>query len=80
MAGVFKVGDVVEASSSKTSVKILELLGSGGQGEVYRVKHQSSELALKWYFDHTATQSQKSGIEKLIEDGAPGTQFCGLLS
>jgi serine/threonine protein kinase len=75
MAGVFKVGDEVEASSSKTPVKILELLGSGGQGEVYRVKHQSSELALKWYFDHTATQSQKSGIEKLIEDGAPGTQF-----
>ena len=75
MAGFFKVGDEVEASSSGSAVKILELLGSGGQGEVYRVKHNASELALKWYFDHTATESQKSGIEKLIEDGAPGTQF-----
>jgi len=75
MVGVFKVGDEVEAANSRSSVKILELLGSGGQGEVYRVKLHSSELALKWYFDHTATESQKSGIEKLIEDGAPGTQF-----
>lgn len=75
MAGLFKVGDEVEACSSKTSVRILELLGSGGQGEVYKVQHDSTELALKWYFDHTATQSQKSGIEKLIEDGAPGPQF-----
>jgi serine/threonine protein kinase len=75
MAGVFKVGDEVEAVNSRSEVKILELLGSGGQGEVYRVRHHSSELALKWYFDHTATESQKSGIEKLIEDGAPGTQF-----
>lgn len=75
MAGIFKVGDEVEAVNSSSVAKILELLGSGGQGEVYRVKHHSSELALKWYFDHTATESQKSGIEKLIEDGAPGTQF-----
>jgi serine/threonine protein kinase len=75
MAGFFKVGDEVQASSSGAAVKILELLGSGGQGEVYRVKYHSSELALKWYFDHTATESQRSGIEKLIEDGAPGKQF-----
>lgn len=75
MTGVFKVGDEVQASSSRSAVRILELLGSGGQGEVYRVQHNSSELALKWYFDHTATESQKAGIEKLIEDGAPGTQF-----
>jgi serine/threonine protein kinase len=75
MAGVFRIGDEVEASSSRSAVKILQLLGSGGQGEVYRVKHQSSELALKWYFDHTATDMQKSGIEKLIEDGPPGAQF-----
>lgn len=75
MAGFFKVGDEIEAVQSRSAVKILELLGSGGQGEVYRVKQNSSELALKWYFDHTATECQKSGIEKLIEDGAPGTQF-----
>jgi eukaryotic-like serine/threonine-protein kinase len=75
MAGVFEVGEEVEAFSSKSAVTILQLLGSGGQGEVYRVKHQASEVALKWFFDHTATEGQKSGIEKLIEDGAPGTQF-----
>jgi len=75
MPGIFKAGDEVEATSSKSPVKILQMLGSGGQGEVYKISYHSSELALKWYFDHTATASQKSGIEKLIEDGAPGRQF-----
>jgi serine/threonine protein kinase len=75
MPGVFKAGDEVETVGSKSSAKILHLIGSGGQGEVYKVSFQSTELALKWYFEHTATASQKSGIGKLIEDGAPGPQF-----
>jgi DNA-binding helix-hairpin-helix protein with protein kinase domain len=75
MAGIFKVGDEVEAINSGSKVKIMELLGSSGRSEVYRVMHDSSELALKWYSDHMATESQKSGIENLIENGAPGPQF-----
>lgn len=75
MEGAFKAGDEITSSSSGSSFRVLGMLGSGGQGEVYKVQHQSKELAFKWYFDHTATNAQRSGIEKLIEDGAPGLQF-----
>ncbi|MEY4568137.1 MAG: hypothetical protein RLY14_3107 [Planctomycetota bacterium] len=75
MAGMFKPGDKLVAQRSRRIVTINEFLGSGGQGEVYRVDCDSSELALKWYFDHTATDDQRKGIEKLTEDGPPGQHF-----
>ena len=75
MVGAFKAGDEIPSITSNSRIRVLEMLGSGGQGEVYKIRHQSEELALKWYFDHTATDTQRSGIEKLIEDGAPGPQF-----
>jgi serine/threonine protein kinase len=75
MAGIFKKGDLLLSGTTKSNVRILEFLGSGGQGEVYRVDTGGSELALKWYFEHTATDDQRNGISKLIEDGPPGQYF-----
>lgn len=31
------------------SVRVIDMLGAGGQGEVYRVETASGERALKWY-------------------------------
>lgn len=32
------------------SVRVIDMLGAGGQGEVYRVETASGERALKWYY------------------------------
>ena len=57
--------------------EILEFLGSGTQGEVYRVRAQTSnnECALKWYFPQNATKHQKKLLKKLIAAGAPDPSF-----
>ncbi len=45
----FKKGRKIEMQLSGYS-KILEKLGEGGQGVVYRVEYNKKEYALKWYF------------------------------
>lgn len=71
----FNKGDELTAVSSDGTVTVQELLGSGGQGEVYKVTYSGEDYALKWYFPHTATESQRKSIERLIEDGAPSQSF-----
>ena len=51
------------------------LLGAGGQGEVYRASVQGSAMALKWYYPHTATESQRAMLRVLINSGAPDARF-----
>ena len=75
MEGVFKRGDKVSSVTTGRSVEIQNFLGSGGQGEVYKVLVDGQFHALKWYFDHTATTGQKDGIQKLIDSGPPGESF-----
>lgn len=51
------------------------LLGSGGQGEVYRVTWQGKPHALKWYYPHTATAQQLARLRDLTRGGAPDPRF-----
>ncbi|WP_171903770.1 protein kinase domain-containing protein [Cellulosilyticum sp. I15G10I2] len=55
--------------------KVIRLLGSGGQGEVYEVSANGERYALKWYHAHMATKNQKAIIEKLVENGRPDERF-----
>jgi len=55
--------------------EILDFLGSGGQGEVYLVKSENKQYALKWYFFKQASQEQKIALEKLVEIGSPNNCF-----
>ncbi|MCL1987879.1 MAG: serine/threonine protein kinase [Firmicutes bacterium] len=52
-----------------------ELLGKGGQGEVYKVNIGGQHLALKWYNERTRTQALKTSLEELIEMGSPSDKF-----
>jgi len=52
-----------------------DLLGAGGQGEVYRCQLSGIDLALKWYYPHTATAEQRSALQALISSGAPDIRF-----
>ena len=36
-----------------------EMLGSGGQGEVYRISSNNGDFALKWYYKSSASEEQK---------------------
>jgi eukaryotic-like serine/threonine-protein kinase len=75
MSGIFAPGDQVSTASSGVLCQVQGLLGAGGQGEVYRVSVQGSEMALKWYYPHTATDSQHSTLQALIDSGAPDARF-----
>lgn len=57
-------------------VKVLDYIGDGGQGEVYRVDYNGDkEFALKWYFPHNATQEQMEILKVLVKIGPPDYRF-----
>lgn len=51
------------------------LLGSGGQGEVWRAVHEGKDVAVKLYHAHTSTKAQREGIERLVAKGPPAPYF-----
>jgi DNA-binding helix-hairpin-helix protein with protein kinase domain len=75
MSGILAPGDEVRTAFSALPCRIESLIGAGGQGEVYRAKVDGISLALKWYYDHTATADQLSTLRALINAGAPDPRF-----
>jgi len=55
--------------------QIMEHLGGGSQGEVYKIKYQDNIMALKWYNDQSAKEQQKKNLEYLIKIGPPSNKF-----
>ncbi|MFJ2815949.1 protein kinase [Streptomyces sp. NPDC091279] len=47
-------------------IKVAEMFGSGGQGEVYRVHTRKGDRALKWYYPQLADARQRQILEGLI--------------
>lgn len=74
MNGTLQQGTTL-TSDSGVSYTVKKLLGSGGQGEVYEVTGNGKSHALKWYYPHTATASQKAVLENLVLKGAPDSVF-----
>ncbi len=46
-------------------------LGSGGQGEVYRVWMEGEEKAVVWYFEESGTPQQAKLLRRLVDMGPP---------
>jgi len=68
-----KIGEKIKLQSGG-NITVLGELGQGGQGYVYKVKHDSGkEYALKWYKFPTDWMYQNIG--KLIAKGAPSADF-----
>jgi DNA-binding helix-hairpin-helix protein with protein kinase domain len=65
----------VQTISAKLPCHVEALLGSGGQGDVFRARLGSSALALKWYHPHAATPQQRAALEILIKKGPPSDQY-----
>lgn len=74
MDGLLKAGTILTSESGNKYV-VNQLLGAGGQGEVYDVENGGKHFALKWYYKHTATTSQKEILENLIAKGSPDGSF-----
>jgi serine/threonine protein kinase len=71
----FRPGQTVWLEISGERCEIVDLIGSGGQGQVYHTSINGEDCALKWYFSHSATDHQRTAIERLIHKGPPNNRF-----
>ncbi len=65
----------VVKSGTGQPCKVIKFLGSGGQGEVYKVDWGGSEFALKWYYQQNATPEQREMLQRLVSEGKPNDKF-----
>ena len=75
MSLTFHPGQTVWLEIAGERCEIKDLLGYGGQGQVYRVGLNGEEYALKWYYPHLATAEQRAAIERLVQSGPPNDRF-----
>lgn len=75
MGELLKIGQDIYLKDGRSKLKVVQFLGGGGQGEVYRVNINGKDLALKWYFPNSATETQRKILEKLIEVESPSEKF-----
>lgn len=71
----FQSGQTVWLEIAGERCEIKELVGSGGQGQVYRASLNGEDYALKWYYPHLATPEQRAAIERLVQSGPPNDRF-----
>ncbi|MEV0623022.1 hypothetical protein AB0I81_57560 [Nonomuraea sp. NPDC050404] len=74
MSGILKSGEVLRTAQGE-DVTVLDYLGAGGQGEVYRVQHGGRVRALKWYYQQSATPMQRSIVEDLVNRAFDDDRF-----
>jgi DNA-binding helix-hairpin-helix protein with protein kinase domain len=79
MDGRLAPGTIVHLPNHKIDCKVIEYLGSGGQGEVYRVTASAGaadqSLALKWYFPEWSTDQHWSDLLWLTKQAPPSAAF-----
>lgn len=75
MDEILKPGQIVQCLPSGMPCTIEELLGAGGQGEVYKAQLGGEAVAVKWFFPAMATPEQRASMELLIRKGAPSEHF-----
>ncbi len=72
----FQLGQKIRTVSGNY-IEIIEKLGQGGQGVVYRVIYQGRQLALKWYYPNKYYTNERfyNNIQNNINQGAPTKSF-----
>lgn len=75
MEQVLREGQIVYTQPSGMACTAEQLLGAGGQGEVYKATLGGEAVALKWFFPQMATAEQRAAIEMLVRKGAPSEHF-----
>lgn len=64
-------------TASGGELEVVQKLGEGGQGVVYKVNYNGRQLALKWYFGNKLNNADKfyRNIQNNIKQGAPTSAF-----
>lgn len=75
MEQILREGQTVGTEPSGMACTAEQLLGAGGQGEVYKARLGGEAVALKWFFPQMATPEQRQAIELLVRKGAPSEHF-----
>lgn len=65
MTGMLDGGNSLTTEHGE-EIRVLDMLGAGGQGEVYRVETTQGEKALKWYYPSCATPEQYGIVQELV--------------
>ena len=63
---MLKINEKLKIFGTNNFCTIKEYIGSGGQGEVYKVKVDNETFALKWYISDKIIPHQKNIIKNLI--------------
>ncbi len=73
----FQKGTIIKTAAGE-DIEIIEKIGEGGQGIVYRVKYRGKGYALKWYFKTKLKDKDafyKNLQDNIIRQGAPTGAF-----
>lgn len=54
--------------------RVVEELGRGGQGIVYKVDYEGTSFALKWYISECKSAFY-ANLENNVKNGAPNSSF-----
>ena len=69
----FKKHDVLTMEDNE-KIEIIDLLGAGGQGEVYLVSYKGGTYALKAYIDEVSSDFRYN-LKNNIDKGSPSSNF-----
>lgn len=78
MNEILQPGQIVNTEPSSLSCEVEDLLGRGGQGEVYQANLGGKSVALKWYYPHYAQQVDsniRERLEEAVDRGSPSDRF-----
>lgn len=75
MSEILKPKQNVRIESTGMICEVEQFLAAGGQGEVYRASVAGKPVALKWYYEQSATGAQRTALEALVKRGAPDDRF-----
>jgi len=72
----FQQGQMIKTVSGD-SLKVIQKLGEGGQGVVYKVEYKGMEKALKWYFGNKLRNANAfyKNLQTNIREGTPNQSF-----
>ena len=70
----FKKNDTIDLDLGSNKATVIEEIGRGGQGVVYRVSLNGKEYALKWYLK-APKKSFYENLKQNIAKGAPDKTF-----
>ena len=70
----FKKGQIVHLTTGGMTCTVIEELGRGGQGTVYKVDVGGKKMALKWYHVPPDEKFYKN-LQKNVDAGAPSEAF-----